>query len=86
MRELIDFIKASLSNDKPESFNRTACAICLYFLLCWTTYIVSATKVIPDIPMQWALLIGGLYLGGKALDMKKGGTDAATDNPTTPQV
>ena len=75
MRELVDFIKAALSNNQPESFNRTACAIVLYFLLCWTTYIVSATKVIPDIPMQWAFLVGGLYLGGKALDRSKGVTD-----------
>ena len=70
MRELIDFLKAALSNDKPESFNRTACATVLYFLLCWATYIVSATKTIPDIPTQWALLVGGLYIGGKYLDGK----------------
>lgn len=84
MRELIDFIKAALSNNQPESFNRTACAIVLYFLLCWTTYIVSATKIIPDIPMQWALLIGGLYLGGKALDRKKEVADvtASQDVPS----
>lgn len=78
IRELIGFIKAALSNDKPESFNRTACAICLCFLLCWTTYIVSATKTIPDIPTQWALLISGLYLGGKWLDGRK---EANSANP-----
>lgn len=84
MRELVNFIKASLSNKAPESFSRTACAIVLYFLLCWTTYIVSKTTVIPDIPIQWAMLITFLYLGGKALDRKEAGNANITETPPAP--
>lgn len=85
MRELVDFIKASLSNNTSESFNRTACAIVLYFLLLWTTYIVSKTTTIPDIPLQWAALVAGLYLGGKALDRKKEVVDAPANQDVPAQ-
>ncbi|NTW88708.1 MAG: hypothetical protein HGB26_06200 [Desulfobulbaceae bacterium] len=74
MKELTDFIKATLSGGRSESFSRTSCAIVLYFLLLWTTYLVFKIDVITDIPAQWALLISALYLGGKALD-RKGATD-----------
>lgn len=85
MRELIDFIKGSLSSDGKESFARTGCMIIIYFLLLWASYIVSKTATIPDVPLQWMALVSMLYLGGKYLDKKGeanvGNTDATMGQP-----
>lgn len=71
------FIIGMLSSDGKESFSRCACFFLIWCLCVWTSYIVSKTAVIPDIPLQWAALITLLYLGGKGIDVMRERKEAA---------
>jgi hypothetical protein len=68
MREIVDFIKGMLSGNGVQSFARGGCMFIIYFKVCESLYIVSATKVMPDIPGNWAMLITGLYGLSKGID------------------
>jgi len=55
MKEIADFIKGMLSGNGAQSFARGGCMFIIYFKVCESLYIVSSTKVIPDIPPMWAI-------------------------------
>ena len=88
MKEIAEFIKGMLSSNGVQSFARSGCAFIIYFKVCESLYIVSATKIIPDIPLNWLGLITGLYGLSKGLDVinnVKGpinGTAPAANQPT----
>lgn len=58
-----------LSSSTEVSFGRSGCMFIIYFLIMWSTYIVSATKMIPNVPDFWKWVIGILYLGTAGKDI-----------------
>lgn len=85
MRELADWLKGMLDSQQSPSFGRAGAAFVIYFLVVWGCYIVSATRLIPDIPYGWITVIGILwgvtgikeaYVKGK--EAANGNTNVAT--------
>ena len=58
MKRIVEFF---YDNCEFLSMTRLTQFICISGYLTWATYITYTTKVIPDIPMQLAFLIGSLY-------------------------
>ena len=83
MRELADFLKQGLCDNATglPSFGRISCAIVLYMLICWESYLVSKTAVWVDIPSNWLILVLAIWAVAKGAETlsKQIDAKAATD-------
>lgn len=88
MRELADFVKAGLSDNATRlpSFGRISCAIVLYMLIWWETYIVSKTSVWVDIPANWLVLVLAIWAVAKGAETVQAHIEAKNANPTDTQL
>lgn len=70
MRELADFLKAGLSDNATglPSFGRISCAVVLYMLVVWESYLISKTGGWIDIPGNWLVLILALWTVAKGAE------------------
>lgn len=69
MDKLIQWIKDILDSQASPSFGRVGTAITVLCLLCWGSYIVYGTKLIPDVPYGWITIVGlllGIEIGKEA--------------------
>jgi len=58
-----------LSEDNNQgSFSRVSGAVIILALIAWASWIVLASKAIPDIPEYWLFLVLGLYGINKCAD------------------
>jgi len=85
MRELADFIKAGLSDNATRlpSFGRISCAIVLYMVIWWETYLVSKLGVFTDIPANWLILILAIWTVAKGAETVQAKIGASNDPPAT---
>jgi len=66
------FFASILSEDNNQgSFSRVSGAVIILALILWASWIVAASRAIPDVPEYWLLLVLGLYGINKGADSLK---------------
>lgn len=85
MRELVKFLKAGLCDNATglPSFGRISCAIILYFLVTWETYLISKTAVWHDLPPNWLILVMAIWTVAKGAETVQAKIEAKNADPPT---
>jgi len=66
---LFAWLTSILSEDNNQgSFSRVSGAVIILALIAWASWIVMASKAIPDVPDYWLFLVLGLYGINKGVD------------------
>jgi hypothetical protein len=78
MRELADFLKQGLSDNALQlaSFGRISCAIILYMMIVWESYLISKTGAWVDIPANWLILILAIWSVAKGVEAVQANIEA----------
>lgn len=68
----MNFVKDILSSDTEQgSFSRLSGLLIILALIIWASWITWQSKVIPDIPYYWLVLVLGLYGINKTMEAAK---------------